>query len=127
MRMLLLLAGFAAVVGVAPPAGADPGPDAGFLAALDNSGVTYKNGTGAVSVAKAACTMLDQGHPKAEVIGDVAASNPGLTPTNATDFTTIAVSSYCPQHIGDPPDGPPHLTLPPTGIWPEFPWPTFNF
>jgi hypothetical protein len=45
MRMLLLLAGFAAVIGVAAPAGADSGPDAGFLAALDNAGVTYKSGT----------------------------------------------------------------------------------
>jgi hypothetical protein len=127
MRMLLLLAGFAAVIGVAPPAGADSGPDAGFLAALDNTGVTYKSGTVAVSVAKAACAMMDQGHPKAEVINDVSASNPGLTPANATDFTTIAVSTYCPQHAGDPAPQPPQLTLPPTGIWPEFPWPTFNF
>lgn len=127
MRMLLLLAGFAVVVGGAPWAVADSGPDAGFLVALDNVGVTYKSGTVAVSVAKAACAMMDQGHPKAEVINDVSASNPGLTATNATDFNTIAVSTYCPQHGGDPAQQPPQLTLPPTGIWPEFPWPTFNF
>jgi hypothetical protein len=132
MRRLVVLAGLAAVIGVAPPAGADPGgnnsgPDASFLAALDNAGISYKSGNVVVSVGRAACAMIDQGHPEAEVIKDVSDSNPGFTPSGATDFTNIAVNTYCPQHIGDPTDQPPQLTLPPTGIWPEFPMPTFNF
>jgi hypothetical protein len=132
MRRLVVLAGLAAVIAVAPPSAADPGgnnpgPDASFLAALDSAGITYKSGTVVVSVGRAACAMIDQGHPEAAVSNDVSASNPGLTPTNATDFTTIAVNTYCPQHIGDPTDRSPQPTLPPTGIWPEFPMPTFNF
>ena len=45
MRFLVMLAGFAAVLGVATPAQADPansGPDASFLAALTKAGITTR-------------------------------------------------------------------------------------
>ena len=107
MRLLVVFAGFAAAVSVATPAQADPGsndsgPDASFLAALDKAGITYGSKAVAVSVGKEACAMMDQGHPETEVIKDVSASNPGFTPSGATNFTTLAVSAYCPQHVGDP-------------------------
>ncbi len=130
MQTLLVLASFAAVIGVATPARADPGsngsgPDASFLAALDKAGITYKSGAVVVSVGKEACALMDQGHPETEVIKDVSASNPGFTTSGAANFTTIAASACCPQHVGDPTVQAP-LTLPPTGIWPEFPLPTLG-
>ncbi len=63
VRMLLVLASLAAVVGVATPAQADPAgnPDANFLAALDQAGVPYKNSAVAIRVGKKACELMDQG------------------------------------------------------------------
>jgi hypothetical protein len=44
MRLPVVLASLAALIGLAVPAHADPGPDAGFLDALNNAGITYHNG-----------------------------------------------------------------------------------
>jgi hypothetical protein len=128
MRMLVVLASFAAVIGAATPAQADPGsndsgPDAGFLAALDKAGITYHSGADAVAVGKRACELMDQGHPESDVIKNMSASNPGFTMDGAAKFTTIAASAYCPQHLGEPTaQAPP----PPQQWWvaPEFPIPT---
>lgn len=102
MRMLVMLASFAAVIGVATPAQADPsgnesGPDASFLAGLDNAGITYQSRTGAVAAGKRACELMDQGHPDSDVINSVSASNPGFTMDAATKFTAIAAHAYCPS------------------------------
>jgi len=127
MRILAMLAGFAAVIGVAAPAQADPGrtnssPDASFLAALDNAGITYQSKADAVVAGKRACALMDQGHPASDVIKSVSASNPGFTMDSATKFTAIATSTYCPQHLGEPTAQPPPPPPSPV-IWPEFPWP----
>lgn len=130
MRMLVPLASFAAVIVLATPAQADPvsnesGPDASFLAALNRAGVPYKNGPVAISVGKRACELMDQGHSEADVIQSLSATNPGFTVDSATKFAASAVNAYCPQHLGEPTTEPPAPpTLPPTGIWPMFPWPT---
>lgn len=100
MRIVLALAGVAAVVGVAPPAHADPGADASFLAALDKAGITYHSGPVAVEVGKRACELMDQGHPEIDVIKEVSSSNPGFTVDGAAKFTMIAASAFCPQHLG---------------------------
>lgn len=127
MRMLVVLASFAAVIGVAAPAQADPGgansgPDANFLSALDNAGITYQSKADAVAAGKRACALMDQGHPASDVIKSVSASNPGFTMDSATKFTAIATSIYCPQHLGEPTAQPPPPPPSPV-IWPEFPWP----
>jgi Protein of unknown function (DUF732) len=127
MRMLVVLASLAAVIGAATPAQADPngndsGPDASFLAALDNAGITYQSRDGAVEAGKRACTLMDQGHPDSDVIKSVSTSNPGFTMDAATKFTAIAAHAYCPQHLGDPTTQPPPPP-PSPAIWPEFPWP----
>lgn len=127
MRMLVALASFAVVIctaatAQADPGGGDPGSDADFLAALTKAGIPYQSGPAAVAVGKKACQLMAQGHPEAEVIKNVSASNPGLAMNNATEFTTIAVSTYCPQHVGEPtaqPAPPPQAPA----IWPEFPIP----
>ena len=105
MRFLVVLVGFAAVLGMATPAHADPGNagvDASFLAALDKAGITYQDPNVAVTVGKEACALMDQGNPEAGVIKSVSSSNPGFTPDGAAQFTMIAASAYCPQHMGKP-------------------------
>jgi hypothetical protein len=105
MRFLVVLAGFAAVLGVATPALADPGnsgTDASFLAALNKAGITYQDPAVAVAVAKKACALMDQGNPQAGVIKSVSSSNPGFTGDGAAQFTMIAASAYCRQHLGQP-------------------------
>jgi hypothetical protein len=105
MRFLLMLAGFTSVLAMATPAQADPGdsgPDTRFLAALSKAGITYQDPTVAVAVGKKACELMDQGNPQAGVIKSVSSSNPGFTPDGAAQFTMIAASAYCPQHMGQP-------------------------
>ena len=128
MRMLVALASVAAVIGVVTPAHADPsgndsGPDASFLAALDNAGITYHSKADAVAVGKRACELIDQGHPESDVVKNMSASNPGFTTDGAAKFTTIAVSAYCPQHLGEPAaQAPPPPAS--SATWPDFPLPT---
>jgi Protein of unknown function (DUF732) len=105
MRLLVVLASLAAIIGLAVPAQADPGSadpglDASFLDALSRAGITYRNGPVAVRAAKTACNLMDQGEAEVEVIKTVTELNPGLGFANATKFTAIASSAYCPQYLG---------------------------
>jgi hypothetical protein len=123
MRTLVVLAGSAALVGAAAPAYADPvgtsGADASFIAALNQAGITYRDPAAAVGVGKRACELMDQGSPQVDVIKSVSSSNPGFTVDGAAQFTMIAASAYCPQHLGQrvnqaPPAQPaPVVDLPP--------------
>jgi Protein of unknown function (DUF732) len=104
MRRLPVLLGIAATVGLAMPAQADPGNadvgvDASFLDALTRAGITYTDGPNAINAAKTACGLMKQGQPELDVIHNVSAQNPGITPTNAAKFTAIAASAYCPQFL----------------------------
>ena len=117
MRFLVMLAGCAAALGVvATPAQADPGtsgPDASFLSALKKAGITYQDPTVAVAVGKKACELMDQGNPEVGVIKSVSSSNPGFTADGAAQFTMIAASAYCPQHMGQQITQAPPTPLPP--------------
>jgi hypothetical protein len=111
------LASLAVLIGAATPAYADPGgdasgPDATFLASLQQQGVSYKSGAAAISVGRKACELMDQGHSKSQVIQSLSADNPGFSPESAEKFATSAVSVYCPQHNGEPNTAPP-TPLPP--------------
>jgi Protein of unknown function (DUF732) len=104
MRRLLVLLGVAATLSLAAPAQADPaspdpGLDASFLDALTKAGITYSNGPGAVNAGRAACGLMDQGQPELDVIQHVTEQNPGISTTRAAQFTAIAASAYCPQHL----------------------------
>ena len=124
MRLLVALAGFAAVMGLATPARANAGdPDADFRAALNNAGITYKNGPEAVGIGRRACELMDQGHSQADVVKAMTDQNPGFSTDGATRFVEIAENTLCPQHIGGAVSPPP--TTPPQGpeIPPFFPWP----
>ena len=66
MRLLVVFAGLAAIIGLAVPAQADPdstdpGLDASFLGQLNQAGITYSNGPAAVQAARSACNPMDQG------------------------------------------------------------------
>ncbi|WP_406816590.1 DUF732 domain-containing protein [Mycobacterium sp. M23085] len=117
MRMLVVLAGGAALIGAAAPAYADPvatsGPDASFIAALNQAGITYRDPAAAVGVGKRACQLMDEGSPQVEVIKSVSSSNPGFTVDGAAQFTMIAASAYCPQHLGQ------HVTATPPAPAPQ--------
>lgn len=106
MRILGVFAGLVALIGVAAPAEADPagysGSDASFLAALNQAGITYQSPATAVGVGKRACELMDQGHAQVDVIHSMSSSNPGFTVDGAAQFTMIAASAYCPQHLGQP-------------------------
>jgi hypothetical protein len=62
MRLLVVLAGVAAVLSFAATARADPsGSDATFIAALNNARITYHNAPDAVAIGRRACELMDQG------------------------------------------------------------------
>ncbi|MEB4210041.1 DUF732 domain-containing protein [Mycobacterium sp. 94-17] len=120
MRMPVVLAGCAVLIGAAAPAYADPvgapGADASFIAALNQAGITYRDPAAAIEVARRACELMDAGSPQVDVIKSVSSSNPGFTVDGAAQFTMIAASAYCPQHLGQrvtrAPTSPPVVDMP---------------
>ena len=99
MRRLLVVLGIASSLGSAIPAHADPNVDASFVDALTKAGITFSDSKNAVSAGKSACGLLDQGKPELDVIALVTQQNPGISTTSAAQFTAIAASAYCPQHL----------------------------
>ena len=91
--------GIASSLGSAITAHADPNVDASFVDALNKAGITFSDSKSAVSAAKSACGLLDQGKPELDVIALVTQQNPGISTTSAAQFTAIAASAYCPQHL----------------------------
>jgi hypothetical protein len=59
--------------------------------------------------------MMDQGRPQIDVVQLVTRQNPGLDTTRAAQFTAIAASAYCPQHLQHAAEPPPGATAPPAG------------
>jgi hypothetical protein len=101
--MLLALLGVSAVIGLAAPAYADPEPapadDAGFLAALQQAGITYSGPASVIASAQAVCTCLDNGESGLELVHDVKTHNPGFTMDAASQFALISAKYYCPHHL----------------------------
>ena len=122
MRLLVVLAGFAATIGLAAPALADPAADANFLAALNNAGITYQSGPDAIAIGQRACQLMDEGYAEAVVIKSMTEQNQGFTTDAATKFVQIAENVYCPQHIGGAVQAPPPQPSEPA-VPPFFPWP----
>jgi hypothetical protein len=110
MRLPLMLATVAAIVGVAVavPALADPPPgpvpddpvaDQNFLAALNNAGMTYRSGPDAVAAGRMACNMMISGRSEKDVVDELAMRNPGLNGGGAMRFAALASSTYCPDYL----------------------------
>jgi hypothetical protein len=121
MRKLVVLASFAAVVGLAAPAQADA--DGDFLAGLNNAGITYQSGPDAIGIGRRACDLMDQGHPPADVIKAMTDQNPGFTNDAAGKFLEVAENTLCPQHIGGAVSPPPPPPPQEPAVPPFFPWP----
>ena len=99
MRRFLIVLGIASSLGIAIPAHADPNVDASFVDALTKAGITFSDSKSAVSAGKSACALMDQGKPELDVIQLVTQQNPGISTTSAAQFTAIAASAYCSQHL----------------------------
>ncbi len=104
MKRLLLLAGFAAAVGVAGPAHADPtiaaGTDGQFLATLSGAGLSHRAGDQVtISAGRAVCQLMDAGLSPMDTVTAVQTTNPGFTLQEAGRFAAIAASNYCPEHM----------------------------
>src|ERR1700758_1165514 len=104
MRLPVVLASLAAVIGLAVPAQADPGPgdpgqDASFLSQLSQAGITYSNGPAVIAAARTACNMMDSGQGQMDVIKQVMSLNPGFGLAGSTRFTAIASAVYCPDYL----------------------------
>jgi hypothetical protein len=101
--MLLAMLGASAMIGLAAPAYGDPEPapadDAGFLAALQQAGITYSNPASAIASGRAVCECLDNGESGLELVHDVKSHNPGFTMDAASQFSLIAAKYYCPHHL----------------------------
>jgi hypothetical protein len=125
MRLLVVLAGFAATIGLAAPAQADASADANFLAALNNAGITYQSGPDAIASGQRACQLMDQGYSQDSVVKSMTDQNQGFRTDAATKFVQSAENVYCPQHIGGAVQAPPPLGPGPPGsaVAPFFPWP----
>lgn len=104
MKKLLAVIGVGTMIGLAPPAYADPedgagGDDAGFLTALRRADIGYANSTQAIGSAKAVCTCLNNGESGLELVHDVQTHNPAFNLDAAAEFAVISSKYYCPQHL----------------------------
>jgi hypothetical protein len=97
MRLLLMLAGLAAMIGLAVPAHADSTDDQ-FLAAIGQAGINFDDHDKAVAAGKSVCTMANSSNMRmVNIVMAIHSSNPGLGWDKAADFTRIADNAYCPD------------------------------
>ena len=101
MKLLLTLAGVAAVIGLAAPAHADANQDQAFLVALGGAGITYQSPDNAVKAGKTVCDLAKAGKPAVDVVNVLQGQNPGLSQVNAAKFTAISAGVYCPEQLPD--------------------------
>lgn len=109
MRLILLLASAAVVIGTAAPACADTdGKDQTFLNALSQAGLTFLNPDRAINAGKQVCSLADGGMTGAEIVQNLQDRNPGFQGPGAAKFAAIAASAYCPEKLNQAEDpGPP--------------------
>jgi Protein of unknown function (DUF732) len=101
MRLLLMLAGLAAMIGLAVPAHADSTDDQ-FLAALGQAGIGSDDPGKAVAAGKSVCTMANTSNMRmVNVVIAIKNANSGLNFQKAADFTRIAANAYCPDTSTD--------------------------
>ena len=101
MNRFLLLAGFAAVVGLAAPANAEPvGSDAAFLTQLSGAGLSHRGSDQvAISAGHSVCQLMDAGLTPMDTVTAIQTPNPGFSLERAAEFAAIAAKSYCPSHL----------------------------
>lgn len=102
MKRLLMLISVAAMTAMAAPVYADPpsDDDANFLKQMSNAGLTYKDPTQAVAVAKNVCDMADKGTSEPEIEKKLQDVN-SFSGNGAKKFMLLAANSYCPKQLAD--------------------------
>jgi hypothetical protein len=98
MKLLLPLASFAAVIGMAVPAHADSTDDA-FIASLNAAGITFPDPNKAVGAGKWVCDTVTGGTQMTDVVKTLRDNNPSLNPDKANKFAAISARAYCPDVI----------------------------
>jgi Protein of unknown function (DUF732) len=107
MRLVLVLASVAAVIGTAAPAYADIGSsDQVFLAALKEAGLTYQDPDRAIAIGHTVCRLVDGGMTGMEIVKNLQDLNPGFQGDGAAKFTAIAATAYCPKSLTGEGQGP---------------------
>jgi len=108
MRVLLVLAAAATIIGSAAPALADPPPpsvpdnpgaDSAFLDSLNKAGMTYNSAPNAITAGRKACDLMNQGLSQGELVNKLSLLNPGLNSGGAMKFAALASSAYCPDFL----------------------------
>ena len=101
MNRILLLAGFAAMVGLAGPAHAEPvGSDAAFLTQLSGAGLSHRGSDQvAISAGHSVCQLMDAGLTPMDTVVAVQTTNPGFSLERAGEFAAISVRNFCPSHL----------------------------
>ena len=110
MRLPLMLATVAAIVGVAvavpaladPPPGPvpdDPAADSAFLDSLNKAGMTYNSAPNVITAGRKACDLMNQGLSQGELVNKLSLLNPGLNSGGAMKFAALASSAYCPDFL----------------------------
>ncbi|KAA1248556.1 DUF732 domain-containing protein [Mycobacterium simiae] len=98
MKLVLTLAGVAAMIAMAAPTYADTSDDA-FLVTLQRAGITYPDPARAVAAGRWVCEQVASGMQMVDVVNEVQRSNVGLRGDNAARFTAIAANAYCPKAL----------------------------
>ena len=98
MKVLLILASFAAMIGIATPAHADSTDDS-FIASLKAADITYSDPDAVVGAGKWVCDKVNGGTDMSDVVKTLTTKNTSLNPAKASKFAAIAASAYCPDAI----------------------------
>jgi hypothetical protein len=108
VKRLLMLISVAAMTAMAAPVYADPpsDDDANFLKQMSDAGLTFKDPTQAVAVAKNVCDMADKGTSETEIEKKLQDSN-SFSGNGARKFILLAAKSYCPKQLADDESQPP--------------------
>jgi hypothetical protein len=98
MKLLLTLAGFAAVIGLAAPAHADSTDDS-FIASLKAADISFSDPDAAVGAGKWVCDKVNGGTDMSSVVKTLTTKNASLNPDKAGKFAAIAANTYCPDAV----------------------------
>jgi Protein of unknown function (DUF732) len=97
MRTLAAIGIVAVGMCSAATASASPADDQGFLSALDKQAIAYSSAQWAISTAKEACTLLDDGATGVSAASEISKTN-GVPIEKAGYFVGASIAAYCPWH-----------------------------
>ena len=98
MKLLLALASFAAMIGMAVPAHADSTDDS-FIASLKAADISFSDPDAAVGAGKWVCDKVNGGTDMSDVVTTLTKKNTSLNPDKASKFAAIAANAYCPDAV----------------------------